>query len=134
MARSREDIQKEIEIHEQEIIKLRRELDDMNGDVEVVWEGDCDRRKHGKPYLVIITPGNNGKKYEYDFLYTVDEYYDKGRCIKSTFQGKLKIGTILRGRVNASWKNDYVYFYEVTESGLQTIEESEALRKLNILK
>jgi len=129
---NKEEILKQIEEHEKAIAQLKEELRKIEKEVYIEWSGECDIRKHGKPYLAILTKGENGHKFEYHFLPTVNQR-DK-EYMKAIFQGNLKVGTILRGRVNASWKNDYTYFYIVTENGLETISEERALEELGILK
>ena len=134
MKRTKEMIEKEISELKEKLTSLEKELQSLNGKICIEWEGNCDRRQHGKPYLAIITKGENGNKYNYNFLPTVDEWYDKGRSVKSTYQGELAIGTILRGRHASSWKNDYQSFYMVTPEGLENIDETAVLQKLGILK
>lgn len=134
MKRTKERIEKEISELKEKLASLEKELQAFDSKVSVEWDGACDRRQHGKPYLAIITKGENGKKYNYDFLITVDEWSNKGRYVKSSYQGELTLGTILRGRTGSSWKNDYTCFYIVNPEGLETIDEHTALQKLGILK
>lgn len=134
MSKSKEAIEKEITELEEKIAVLKEELREFDGKVFIEWQGACDRRQHGKPYLAILTKGENGQKYHYDFLPTVDEWDYKGRNVKSIYQGELPIGTILRGRQGSSWKNDHTYFYVVNPKGLEEIDEHTALQKLDILQ
>jgi len=134
MKRTKEVIEKEISELKEKLTCLETELQSLNNKVYIEWEGNCDRRQHGKPYLAILTKGENWNKYNYNFLPTVNEWHDKGRSVKSTYQGELAIGTILRGRHASSWKNDYQSFYMVTPEGLENIDETTVLQKLGILK
>ena len=99
--------------------------------VEVKWRGKADPRK-GKPYLAIITRGQNGKKYDYEFLKC--EYLYHKKEVEVIYEGMLPVGTVLRGREAASWKNDYSYFYVVKEDGLWRVPEEKVMRLLGILK
>ena len=124
----KESIEKEILGLRERLAELEKKQQAMNGKVEIEWEGKCDRRQHGKPYLAIITRGENGKKYIYDFLPTIDVYADrKGHIVSSKYRGSLPVGIVLRGRTSSSWKNDYTYFYVVTKEGLKQVDEGEIL-------
>ncbi len=133
MERTRGIVEAEIASLQESIKNLQAELQTLDGNIYIEWKGACDRRQHGKPYLAILTKGDNGKKYIYDFLPTIEEWGDKGRFVRSTYQGELRVGTVLRGRAESSWNNDYSYFYLVTPEGLEKISEHEALVKLEIL-
>lgn len=129
------EIREEIETLEKKLDLLRKELNGKVGLVDIEWIGDVDRRKHGKPYLAVLTASNGkGKKYDFEFLDTVDEWYSKGRNVKSTYQGQLREGTVLKAREDGSWNNDGLYFYVVTTEGLKGIDEPECLKLLKILK
>lgn len=130
----KEEIRVEIEKKQKELEELQKELSLLSEEIKISWIGSCDPRQHGKPYLAILTKDEDGKKYSYNFLPTVEEGLDKNKYVKATFRGNLKIGTILRGRVGGSWKNDYTHFYIVKETGLVKITENEVLKYLGILK
>ena len=131
MEKTREIIEKEIVDTKQRLAGLEKERQNLNGKILVKWNGECNKNQHGKPYFAVLTKGENGKKYTYQFLPTVDAY--SGRYVQSTFQGELPIGTVLRGRYGSSWKKDYTDFYRVEEKGLKVIKESEVLTLLGIL-
>ena len=101
--------------------------------VKVEWESKLlDYRQHGRPYLAVLKKGDNGRKYNYEFLPVVLKYEGK-KMVKGIWKGVLPIGTCLRGRVNSSWKNDYTYFYVVGEHGLEKANEDVVLRKLELI-
>lgn len=129
--RTKEEIEKEIETLTVKIEELKRELREKTDSVHIEWTGACYREQHGRPYLAVLTKGENGRKYNYNFLPVV--YQEKGGLSKAFFQGDLKLGTVLRGREGSSWKNDYSFFYEVTPKGLCKIREEEVMKKLGII-
>lgn len=101
--------------------------------VTIEWDGTVGDIRKGKPYFATLTNVNG--KIEYKFVSTIS--YDSHKMNASAtavFTGELAIGTVVRHRDGASWKNDYSEYSVITAEGMKQITEIEAKKLLGIIK
>ena len=101
--------------------------------VSIDWEGSVQDIRKGKPYFAVLT--NENGCFHYEFMSTIS--YDSKKfnaTATAVFRGDLPVGTIVRYRSSASWKNDHSYYGMVEPEGISEITEIEAKRALKIIK
>lgn len=95
------------------------------GEFEFEFSATNDPRK-GKPYVARLYWG--GEKVERDFFDLNQQWGKKEVTVSGKYTARA--GDIVEKRVGGSWKNDYRYWYFVTETGEEVkvadIDDSEA--------
>jgi len=101
--------------------------------VLIDWEGTVSDIRKGKPYFAVLTNVNGS--FHYEFVSTIS--YDSHKynaAATAVFRGELPVGTIVRCRRGASWKNDYSSYGVVEPEVIREISEIDAKRALGIIK
>lgn len=103
--------------------------------VHISWQGRSDDLRKGRPYFAILTRGDG----RFSYNYVSDTAYDSRKAnsgVDAVYEGDLPVGTVVRYRVGASWKNDYSYYAVVdasAENNLRVISELEAKKIVGLV-
>lgn len=101
--------------------------------VRIDWKGVVSDKRKGKPYFAVLTNENGAFHYEFVSTISYDSRKHNAAAI-AVFTGDLPVGTVVRYREDASWKNDYSYYGIVEPEGIKEISEINAKRALGIIK
>jgi len=123
----------ELEELQQKVIKKLAELKASNKETfEFNFEfTQCDSRK-GTPYAAKLVINDEGK-IDREFFELDKEYGKKSVSVSGTY--KAKVGDIIEQREGGSWKNDYRYWYLVTEDGkLEKVADIDNSNRKSLVK
>jgi len=100
--------------------------------VNVRWSCDWHRADRNRPYLAVISRGENRLSYNFINSFDKENSSPKSAC-HAAFNGKLEAGIVLKARTGGSVKNEYLYYYVVdasADNGIREIEYTEAMELL----